>query len=337
MTRRGDRDKLQEVEMLTPNQRVPELLPRLRLAGLALSVALAAASPISSAGGGAFAAEARTFSSPEQAAAALAAAWRSGGKNEILAIFGSAADRLVSSGDPIAEKEARERLASSYDDAHRLETEGADKAVIVLGKEEWPFPIPLVKRGAGWRFDVKAGAGQIIDRRIGRDELNAIEVCHAYVEAQRDYAAKDRLGDGLHEYARRVASAGNRRDGLYWPISQGEEESPLGPLVAAAEAEGFGAASAEGRAPFHGYYYRILTRQGKNAPGGAQDYVVKGHLTGGFALVAFPAAYGDSGVMTFIVNQNGVVFQKNLGPNTIFLARRMSEYDPDATWLPAMP
>ena len=232
--------------MLTPDPSAPELLPRLRLAGLVLSVALAAASPVSSAGGGAFAAEARTFSSPEQAAAALAAAWRSGGKNEILAIFGSAADRLVSSGDPIAEKEARERLASSYDDAHRLETEGADKAIIVLGKEEWPYPIPLVKRGAGWRFDVKAGAEQIIDRRIGRDELNAIEVCRAYVEAQREYAAKDRLGDGLHEYARRVASAGGKRDGLYWPISRGEEESPLGPLVAAAEAEGFGAAERRG-------------------------------------------------------------------------------------------
>ena len=323
--------------MLTPDPCAPEPLPRLRLAGLVLSVALAAANPFSSACGAAFAADARTFSSPEQAAAALAAAWRSGGKNEILAIFGPAAERLVSSGDPIAEKEARERLASSYDDAHRLELEGADKAVIVLGKEEWPYPIPLVKRGALWRFDVKAGAQQIIDRRIGRDELNAIEVCRAYVEAQREYAAQDRLGDGLHEYARRVASAADKRDGLYWPISQGEDESPLGPLVAGAEAEGFGAASAEGRAPFHGYYYRILTRQGKSAPGGAQDYLVKGHLTGGFALVAFPATYGDSGVMTFIVNQNGVVFQKNLGPDTVRIARRMSEYDPDKTWLPAMP
>ena len=205
-----------------------------------------------------------------------------------LAILGSAADGLVNSGDPVAEKEARERLASSYDDAHRLETQGGDKAVIVLGKEEWPYPIPLVKQGAGWRFDVAAGAQQIIDRRIGRDELNAIEVCHAYVEAQREYAAKDRLGDGLHEYARRVASAMDKRDGLYWRIARGEEESPLGPLVAAAEAEGFGAASAEGRAPFHGYYYRILTRQGKSAPGGAQDYLVKGHLTGGLRAGRVP-------------------------------------------------
>ncbi len=323
--------------MAAPDQTAPEFLPRLRLAGLILLGVLTATSPISSPAGSAFAAEARTFSSPEQAAAALAAAWRSGGKNEILAIFGSAAERLVSSGDPIAEKEARERLAASYEDAHRLETEGADKAVIVLGREEWPYPIPLVKWGAGWRFDVKAGAEQIIDRRIGRNELNAIEVCHAYVEAQREYAAKDRLGDGRHEYAQRVASAADKHDGLYWRTSQGEEESPLGPLAAAAEVEGFGAASAQGRAPFHGYYYRILTRQGKSAPGGAQDYLVKGHLIGGFALVAFPATYGDSGVMTFIVNQNGVVFQKNLGPDTLAVARRMSDYDPDKTWLPATP
>ncbi len=323
--------------MLTPDQSAPEALPRIRLARLVLSLALAAASAVSPAGRAALAREARTFSSPEQAAVALAAAWRSGKKSEILAIFGPAADRLVSSGDPIAEREARERLASSYDDAHRLDMEGADKAVIVLGKEEWPYPIPLVKRGTGWLFDVKAGAEQIIERRIGRNELNAIEVCRAYVEAQRDYAAKDPLGDGLHEYARRVASVGARHVGLYWPTSPGEQESPLGPLVAAAEAQGFPPASAEGLAPFHGYYYRILTRQGKSAPGGAQDYFVNGRLTGGFALVAFPATWGDSGVMTFIVNQTGVVFQKNLGPNTASIARRMSEYDPDETWKPATP
>ncbi|MGO9773251.1 MAG: DUF2950 domain-containing protein [Roseiarcus sp.] len=323
--------------MLTPRPSAPELSPRLRLAGVVLSVALVAAGLAWSAGGVAFAAPARTFSSPDEAAAALAAAWRSGGKAEILAILGSGADRLVSSGDPIAEKQARERLAASYDDAHRLEREGADKALVVLGKEQWPYPIPLVKRGALWRFDVAAGAEQIIDRRIGRDELNAIEVCRAYVEAQQEYAARDPLGDGLHEYAQRVASAANTRDGLYWPAAQGEPQSPLGPLVAAAEAEGFGAASAQGRAPFHGYYYRILTRQGKSAPGGARDYLVNGRLTGGFALIAFPGRYDDSGVMTFIVNQNGVVFQKNLGPNTAAIARRMREYDPDKTWLPAMP
>jgi hypothetical protein len=286
---------------------------------------------------GAAAAAQRTFSSPEQAAEALAAAWRSGGKSEVLAIFGPAADKLVSSGDPVAEKDARERLAASYDEAHRLEAEGAQKTVIVLGKDEWPYPIPLIKQGASWRFDVKAGAEQIIDRRIGRNELSAIEVCRTYVEAQRDYAAKDRLGDGLHEYAQRIASSEGKRDGLYWRASEGREESPLGPLVVAAEAQGYRAASAEGRAPFHGYFYRILTRQGQSAPDGAKDYLIKGRLTGGFALVAFPATYGDSGVMTFIVDQDGVVFEKNLGPNTAAIARQMTEYNPDITWNIAQP
>jgi hypothetical protein len=192
-------------------------------------------------------------------------------------------------------------------------------------------------QGTGWRFDLNAGAEQIIERRIGRNELNAIEDCRAYVEAQRDFAAKDRLGDDLHEYARRVVSSEGKHDGLYWPTSQGEEESPLGPLVAAAEAQGYSAASAEGQAPFHGYFYRILTRQGKSAPGGAQDYVVNSRLTGGFTLVAFPAKYGDSGVMTFVVHQNGIVFEKNLGPNTADIARHMAEYNPDQTWKIAQP
>ncbi len=315
---------------MSQNQCIAEALRRPRLAGLVLSVALAFAAALPSVG--AAAAAQTTFSSPEQAAEALAAAWRSGGRRELLAIFGPAADKLVSSWDAVAEKTARERLAASYDEAHRLEAEGAQKTVIVLGHDEWPYPIPLVKQGASWRFDVKAGAEQIIDRRIGRNELSAIEVCRAYVDAQREYAAEDRLGDGLHQYAQRVASSQGKRDGLYWPASEGGEESPLGPLVVAAEAQGYRVASVAGRAPFHGYFYRILTRQGPSAPGGAKDYLVKGRLTGGFALVTFPATYGDSGVMTFIVNQDGVVFEKNLGPNTGEIARRISEYDPDMTW-----
>ena len=225
----------------------------------------------------------------------------------------------------------------SYDDAHAVRSDGADKAVIILGRDEWPYPIPLVERGGRWRFDAKAGAETIIERRIGRNELNAIEVCRAFVGAQREYAARDLLGGGMHAYAQKVESAQGKRDGLYWPAPQGAEESPLGPLIAVAEALGFGAEGGVGREPFHGYYYRILTRQGKNAPGGAQDYVVNGHMTGGFALVAFPARYGDSGVMTFIVNQSGIVFEKNLGRYTAEIARRMTEYDPDPTWKPAAP
>lgn len=294
---------------------------RLREAAVVLAATLAMASATP-------AAAQRIFASPGQAAEALAAAWRSGGQNALLAIFGPAGARLVNSGDPVAEKAARRRLAASYDEAHRLEAEGAGRRVIVLGRDQWAYPIPLARRGAGWRFDVKAGAQQIIDRRIGRDELNAIAVSRAYVEAQRDYAAQEPLG----QYAQRVASSEGKRDGLYWRVPAGGEESPLGPLVVAAEAEGYGAASAAGRAPFHGYFYRILKRQGPSAPGGAKDYLVNGRLTGGFGLVAFPAIYGNSGVMTFIVNQGGVVFEKNFGPDTAAIAGRIAAYDPDASW-----
>lgn len=303
---------------------------RSRWTGLILSIAFLAAGALSSAG--AAPANQRTFSSPEQAADALAAAWRNGGREGLLAIFGPAGEKLVSSGDPVAERQAREKLASSYDEGHRLLTESEHRVVILLGKDEWPYPIPLIRGGAGWHFDVKAGAEQIIDRRIGRNELNTIQVCRAYVEAQRDYAAKSALGDGSQEYAQKVVSSEGKRDGLYWRTAQGEEDSPLGPLVAAAEAQGYGTASAEGQAPFHGYFYKILTRQGKYVPGGARNYIVNGHLTAGFALVAFPAKYGDSGVMTFVVNQDGIVFEKNLGRNTAEIARHMTEYDPDKTW-----
>jgi hypothetical protein len=275
---------------------------------------------------------ARAFPSPEKAAAALAAAWHGGHPTEILKIFGPGGDKLVRSGDPVGERKAWARLASSYDQSHRIDIGGNGTATLVIGDDEWPYPIPLVRKRAGWQFDVKSGAEEILDRRIGRNELNAIKVCRAYVEAQQSYAARNPLGSGLHEYARKVASTGGRHDGLYWPAAPGGTESPLGPFVAAAEAQGYSDASAEGRAPFHGYYYRILTRQGEQAPGGAQNYVVDGHMTGGFALVAFPAKYGSSGVMTFVVNQHGIIFEKNLGPDTANMARRMTAYDPDRSW-----
>lgn len=280
----------------------------------ALACALTAAGVLLFADGVACAAGAKAYATPEQAADDLAAAWRSGQQKAILAILGPAAGRLVSSGDPVAEREARQRLASSYADAHRIETEKGETAVIVLGKNEWPYPIPLVKIGANWRFDVSAGLQEIIDRRIGRDETNAIGVCRAYVEARREYAASDPLGDGSHAYALKLGATDGKRDGLYWPAENGAPQSPFGPLVAAAASKGFQSASVGGREPYEGYDFKILTRQGKSAPGGAQDYVVDGRLTGGFALVAYPTRYGDSGVMTFIVNQSGIVFEKNSGP-----------------------
>lgn len=278
--------------------------------------------------------EQKTFASPEQAVAALVSATRSGMTAELLKILGPEGKKLVHSGDPIADKEAREKFITAYEKANKIVMDAGNKAVLVIGEREWPFPIPVVKQDNAWRFDTQAGEEEILDRRIGRNELNAIQVCHAYVDAQREYASKDRNGDGLLEYAPKFKSSPDRHNGLYWPVNAGEPESPLGPLMASAQAEGYGAKTAHGHhhKPYHGYYYRILTRQGENAPGGAYDYMVKGHMIGGFALVAYPAPYGVSGVMTFLINQDGVVYQKNLGLNTAKMARRMNEFNPDTTW-----
>ncbi|HET7832667.1 MAG TPA: DUF2950 domain-containing protein [Gallionella sp.] len=272
------------------------------------------------------------FDTPEQAADALAAAWRAGSKTELLNIFGPDAARLVSSGDDVADQTAKAKLAAEYDAQHKIESKGERMAELVIGKGEFPFPIPLVKEAGSWRFDTAAGEDEILNRRVGRNELNVIKVCRAYVEAQREYAAREHPGKGRREYAMKLVSSAGKHDGLYWPAKTGDKESPLGPLVARAAAEGYRATSTELLAPYHGYYYRILTRQGGAAPGGASDYAVKGKMTKGFALVAFPAQYGNSGVMTFLVNHDGIVFEKNLGPNTTEVAQQITEYNPDRTW-----
>lgn len=277
----------------------------------------------------------QSFASPEQAAGALFAANQANDKNELLRIFGSGGSKLVRSGDPVADRNGRARFVAAYSEMHKIEEEGADKAVLLVGKQEWPFPIPLVRAGDRWRFDTKAGEEEILNRRIGRNELNAIEVCRAFVEAEREYAAEDPLGGGKHEYARHFISRPDKRDGLYWEVAAGEKPSPMGPLVANARAEGYGARKTKGKhAPYHGYYYKILTRQGPHASGGAKNYIVDGHMVGGFALVAFPAKYGASGVMTFLVNQEGVVHQRNLGRDGAATARAMTAYDPDDGWKP---
>lgn len=278
--------------------------------------------------------EARTFASPREAVEALVAAVRADASDRLLRIFGQEGDRLVRSGDPIADKESRQRFVTAYEKSHKIAMDSGDKAVLIIGERSWPFPIPIIKQGDAWHFDTAAGEEEILDRRIGRNELSAIQVCRAYVDAQREYASRDRNGDGLLEYASRFRSSPGKHDGLYWPVDGNQPESPLGPLLVSAQAEGYGQKPPPGqkREPYHGYYYRILMRQGKDAPGGAYDYVVRGHMIGGFALVAFPAKYGASGVMTFIVNQDGVVYQKDLGPNTADIARRMIEFDPDKTW-----
>jgi hypothetical protein len=282
----------------------------------------------------------RNFATAQQAVDALVTAMRNNDPGEAVRILGPDGDELVRSGDEVADREGRARFLKAYDAAHRIDVQGgrgakgdAASATLVIGPERWPMPIPIVKQDGRWHFDAAASAQKIIDRRIGRNELNVIEVCRAYVSAQREYASKDRLGNGLHEYARRFHSIEGQHDGLYWDAAAGQEQSPLGPLIASAQAEGYeGEQHTLYRTPYHGYYYRILTEQGEHAPGGAKDYVVNGHMTGGFALIAFPARWGDSGIMTFIVNKDGIVFQKNLGPDTEQLARQISEYDPDSSW-----
>ena len=269
----------------------------------------------------------QVFQSPDEAAAALAAAVKSGDKNAMLKVFGPDGEDIISSGDEVSDASYREKFTSAYDAKHAIVTEGDNKAVLMLGDKDYPFPVPLVHRKTGWQFDAEAGRQEVLFRRIGHNELDAMQTCLAYVDAQNEYADKDR-GAGPGVYAQRIVSTPGHKDGLYWP--KDGDESPLGELAAEAAAEGYKVGG--GPQPFHGYYFRILTKQGSHAPGGALDYVVDGKMIGGFALVAYPAEYGNSGVMTFIVNHAGDVYQKNLGPNTDELAKRITAFDPDKSW-----
>ncbi len=275
-----------------------------------------------------------TFASPEGAATALVAAARADKMGDLERILGPTGQRLIHSGDRVADKAGREKFVSDYGQKHSIERQSDTRAILIIGANEWPFPIPLVKQRDTWRFDTKAGAEEILDRRIGRNELDAIRVVGAIVDAERDYASKDRTGAGYLEYAQKFMSSPGKRDGLYWPATEGED-SPIGPLVVSASTEGYGPKGAHGRhQPYHGYYYRILKQQGKDAPSGARNYIVNGHMIGGFAVVAFPAKYGDSGVMTFIANERGVIYEKNLGPKSAAIARTMTTFNPDSSWKP---
>ena len=275
----------------------------------------------------------RTFHTPQQAAAALVAATRSGSAVMLSQILGRAGTALIDSGDPVADHAARARFVAAYERQHRIEREGADEAVLIVGEANWPMPIPLLHTSSGWRFDTAAGRKEILDRRIGRDELAVIEVCRAYVHAQREYAALSAHPGSAARYALHFMSREGERDGLYWPARAGEPQSPLGPLIAQARAAGYAPGGGHGRPhPYYGYYFRILTSQGPHAPGGAHSYLVGGKMTGGFALLAYPAKYGDSGIMTFMVNQAGIVFQKNLGLRTARIASKIVRYDPDESW-----
>ena len=275
----------------------------------------------------------RLFSSADQAAEALIAANRGDKLGELSQILGPGGYKLVHSGDAVADRRHRARFVAAYDAAHRIEYAGEARAILIVGADDWPLPIPLVRGESGWHFDARTAEQEILNRRIGHNELSVIEVCRAYVEAQREFAAQTAAAAGRPEYAQRFDSRRGKRDGLYWPTVGGETPSPLGPLLAQARAGGYGTDSDVGMPqPYHGYYYRILTRQGTHAPGGAKDFIADGHMTGGFALIAFPAAYGNSGIMTFIVSQDGIVFEKNLGPQTKALAQRIRAFDPDTSW-----
>jgi len=271
-----------------------------------------------------------TYASPEDAAKALADAMRTDERKLIWRVLGPGASKFVRSGDPVQDEDAREAFVAAYDKSVKFERSGDAKATLLVGPTDFPFPYPLVMKGGRWQFDAKQGNEQVLDRRIGRNELAAMKVCLAYVDAQREYAKLDRDGNGLLEYAQRLMSTPGKRDGLYWPTKAGDPSSPLGPLTANARGQGYGRLGPGD--PYHGYYYKILTGQGKDAPGGAYDYIVDGKMIGGFALVAYPARWGGSGVMTFICNHDGVVFERNLGKDTVATASAMTEYNPDAAW-----
>jgi len=275
----------------------------------------------------------KIFASPEEAVKALFNALKNNNGNELTAIFGLIGKGVISSGDAVADRKEVERFVKSYEQKSKIETFGDKKAVLYVGQDEWPFPIPMLKKGEHWLFDTKEGKEEMLNRRIGRNELSAIQVCLAYVDAQREYALKDYDRDGLFEYAQKFFSDPVKKDGLYWEAKEGEEQSPLGVLVANAVTEGYTSKTLHGNpTPYHGYYYRILTAQGKHAPKGSFNYIVSNKMIGGFALVAYPAKHGNSGIMTFIVNQDGLVYQKNLGKNTEKAAKAMKVFDPDKTW-----
>jgi Protein of unknown function (DUF2950) len=304
------------ITILSFTKPIPSLARLASLAAAVLALAMASANGQQS------------FKTADEAVGALMSAAKAGDRQAVLSVLGRDGADIVSSGDRVADASARNRVIQAYDAKHQVVMEGADKGVLIIGREDWPFPIPLVRKGGSWRFDTAAGRDEILFRRIGRNELSAIQACLGYVDAQQEYAEQGVAGNGV--YAQRIVSRPGKKDGLYWPVQSSEDESPLGELAASAAAEGYRVG--QQRAPYHGYYYKVLTRQGRNASGGALDYIVRGKMIGGFALVAYPAEYRNSGVMTFLVNHQGNVYEKDLGPNTARIAAGMTAFNPDNTW-----
>jgi hypothetical protein len=276
----------------------------------------------------------RTFASADEAAGALVEAVRAKDVNSLLAVVGPGSGDWLFSGDKVADTNDWKRFLAAYEEKHALDAKET-RAILNVGNDEWPFPAPIVKHGDKWSFDANAGREELLNRRIGANELDTMQTLLAVVDAQREYAESDADGNGFADYAKRFLSTPGKKDGLYWPDEAGKPQSPLGPLVAAAAKEGYGKTpkdAAQQRQTYHGYYYKLLTSQGKGASGGAYDYMVGDKLLGGFAIVAWPARYRVSGVTTFIVNHDGVVFEKDLGANGAAIASAMTRYDPDATW-----
>jgi hypothetical protein len=282
------------------------------------------------------AADQQTFATPEAAVDALVTALKANDERALLAIFGDKHRNLVVTGEPARDSVARAAAAAQLATFRALDDRGNDRRVLLMGVEAWPLPIPLVRQGGAWRFATEEGVEELLNRRIGGNERNAIHVLRAYLDAQREYASRDRNGDGVRQYALKLASAPGKYDGLYWPAdaAKGEEVSPFGPLIA--ESAAYRAGREKGD-PYRGYHFRILTRQGKSAPGGAYSYVINGRMIAGFAMLAYPDVYGESGVMSFIVNHNGKIYEKDLGKNSAAIGTKMSSFDPGAGWKEVAP
>lgn len=303
-------------------------LVALAVLGLAIAAGCAKTPPPQSATG---------FDTPEAAVKALVAALEKNDATQLAALLGAGSSELFDSGDAVQDAGDRAEFLAAYATKRSIIDDGADRKTLVIGDQDWPMPIPIVQRDGKWVFDGEAGIDELIYRRVGANELGAIDVCRGFVAAQVEYASEGRDGDPPGIYALKLVSDEGLHNGLYWPTAEDEPASPAGPFVAAAAAEGYRRAEGDARTPYHGYYYRLLYAQGANANGGARDYFKDGLLTEGFALVAWPADYGSSGVMTFIVNQDGVIFQKDLGEDTATAVEAIKAFDPDSSWTAIAP
>ncbi len=299
-------------------------------AGLACVVALSVFAIAASAAEDAAPTDPKSYATAEAAVDALIAAARGDNAAALVAVLGGSAEPLVSSGDDVADATARARFVGQYDESHELVADGDSKFTLQVGNDGWPFPFPIVKSGDQWSFDVAAGIDEVVYRRIGRNELGAIDACRGIVEAQTDYASEGHDGQPAGIYAQKLMSDAGKRNGLYWVSQPGERASPVGPFIASAATEGY--RKGEGPLPYHGYVYRLLTSQGPAAPGGARSYIKDGQLSGGYAVVAYPVEYESSGVETFMINQDGVLYQKDLGDKTAKLAEAIKAFNPDSTW-----